>query len=66
MAGNVTDFQRPYTFKANGTYTAVGMQQAVTYVAGSTKREVEVPLTDNQKPVGVVTYQRVERNAGGC
>lgn len=63
MAGNVTGFQRPYTFKANATYATVGVQQAVKYVAGSA-REVEVPETDNEKCVGVVTYQYEDRDGG--
>lgn len=63
MAGNVTGFQRPFTFRENATYKTVGMEQAVTYKAGS-DREVEVPETDNQVPVGVVTYQYEDRDGG--
>jgi DNA-binding transcriptional regulator LsrR (DeoR family) len=61
MAGNITGFQRPFSFKANATYTTVGMEQAVTYVAGS-DRQVEVPMVDNQPPVGIVTYQYEDRD----
>lgn len=61
MSGVVTGFQRPYTFKANATYTTVGTDQAVVYVAGTT-RTVEVPTSDNQVPVGIVTYQYGDRD----
>lgn len=60
MAGNVTGFQRPYTFRANATYTTVGVDQAVVY--GATAREVQVPEEDNLVPVGVVTYQYEDRD----
>ena len=60
MAGNVTGFQRPYTFKANGTYSTVGTDQAVVY--GANAREAEVPESDNLKPLGVVTYQEESRD----
>lgn len=62
MAGVVTGFQRPYTFRANATYTTVGVDQAVVY--GSNPREVQVPETDNLPPVGVVTYQYEDRDGG--
>lgn len=62
MAGNVTGFQRPFTFRANATYKTVGTDQAVVY--GSNDREVEVPETDNLVPVGVVTYQFEDRDGG--
>lgn len=62
MAGNVTGFQRPFTFRANATYQTVGMQQAVVYKQGGADREVEVPETDNLRPVGVVTYQFEDRD----
>lgn len=55
--GNVTGFQRPYTFRQNATYKTVGLDQAVTYKVGAV-REVEVPENDNLKPAGVVTYQQ--------
>lgn len=61
MAGTVTGFQRPFTFRENATYKTVGMEQAVTYKVGN-PREVEVPETDNQVPVGVVTYQLEDRD----
>jgi len=61
MAGNVTGFQRPFTFRANGTYKTVGVDQAVKYVEGS-NREVEVPEQDNLPCVGVVTYQYEDRD----
>lgn len=60
MAGNVTGFQRPYTFRANATYTTVGVDQAVVY--GANAREVQVPEQDNLVPVGVVTYQYEDRD----
>lgn len=63
MAGNVTGFQRPYTFRANDTYETVGIDQAVKYVEGSA-REVEVPEQDNLPAVGVVTYQYEDRDGG--
>lgn len=62
MAGNVTGFQRPYTFRANDTYKTVGVDQAVVY--GSTMREVQVPEEDNLVPVGIVTYQYEDRDGG--
>lgn len=62
MAGTVTGFQRPFTFKANATYKTVGMEQAVVY--GSNPREVQVPENDNLVPVGVVTYQYEDRDGG--
>lgn len=61
MAGNVTGFQRPFTFRANETYKTVGVDQAVKYVEGS-PREVEVPEQDNLPCVGVVTYQYEDRD----
>lgn len=63
MAGNVTGFQRPFTFRANETYDTVGVDQAVKYVEGSA-REVEVPEQDNLPCVGVVTYQYEDRDGG--
>lgn len=60
MSGNVTGFQRPYTFRANATYKTVGVNQAVVYT--STMREVEVPEQDNMRPVGIVTYQFEDRD----
>lgn len=60
MAGNVTGFERPYTFRANDTYKTVGLDQAVVY--GSNDYEVEVPKEDNKVPVGVVTYQYEDRD----
>lgn len=62
MAGTVTGFQRPFTFIENATYKTVGMEQAVVY--GANPREVQVPLTDNLVPVGVVTYQFEDRSGG--
>ncbi|MCY7861132.1 hypothetical protein [Bacillus haynesii] len=62
MAGNVTGFQRPYTFRANETYKTVGIDQAVVY--SSTMREVEVPEQDNLTPVGIVSYQYEDRDGG--
>lgn len=62
MAGNVTGFQRPFTFRANATYDTVGTDQAVVY--GNNPREVEVPEQDNLVPVGVVTYQYEDRDGG--
>lgn len=62
MAGNVTGFQRPFTFEANGTYQTVGTDQAVVY--GSEMRKVQVPEEDNLLPVGVVTYQYEDRDGG--
>jgi len=62
MAGNVTGFQRPYTYRAGATYKTVGIDQAVVY--GSTPREVVVPETDNERPVGVVSYQYEDRDGG--
>ncbi|ALA07155.1 hypothetical protein SECTIM467_25 [Brevibacillus phage SecTim467] len=62
MAGTVTGFQRPYTFVENATYKTVGMEQAVVY--GANAREVQVPETDNLRPVGVVTYQYEDRSGG--
>src|SRR6185312_3898843 len=62
MAGNVTGFQRPFTFRANATHTTVGIDQAVVY--GSAIREVEVPEQDNLRPVGVVSYQYEDRDGG--
>jgi len=62
MAGNVTGFQRPYTFRENATYKTVGVSQAVTY--GDNAREVQVPESDNMPPVGVVTYQYEDRDGG--
>lgn len=62
MAGGVTGFQRPYTFKANATNETVGTEQAVVYSA--TMREVEVPEEDNLLPVGIVTYQYEDRDGG--
>lgn len=62
MAGTVTGFQRPFTFRANATHKTVGMEQAVVY--GDEVGTVEVPATDNLRPVGVVTYQ-YEDNDGG-
>lgn len=63
MAGNVTGFQRPFTFRANATYQTVGVDQAVKYVEGS-PREVEIPEEDNLPCVGVVTYQYEDRDGG--
>lgn len=63
MAGNVTGFQRPYTFRANDTYDTVGIDQAVKYVEGA-QREVEVPEEDNLPCVGIVTYQYEDRDGG--
>lgn len=63
MAGNVTGFQRPYTFRANATYKTVGIDQAVKYVEGA-QREVEIPETDNLPAVGIVTYQYQDRDGG--
>jgi hypothetical protein len=63
MAGNVTGFQRPYTFRANATYDTVGVNQAVAYVNGAA-REVEVPEADNLPAVGIVTYQYEDRDGG--
>lgn len=63
MAGNVTGFQRPFTFRENDVYKTVGMDDAVTYKAGS-DREVEVPKVDNAVPAGVVTYQYEDRDGG--
>ncbi len=63
MAGNVTGFQRPYTFRANATYTTVGIDQAVKYIEGN-PREVEVPEQDNLPAVGIVTYQYEDRDGG--
>lgn len=60
MAGNVTKFQRTYTFKPNATYKTVGLDQAVVYSVNM--RDVEVPEQDNLKPVGVVTYQFADRD----
>lgn len=62
MAGGVTGFQRPYTFRANDAYETIGTEQAVVYTG--TAREVEVPKTDNQIPVGIVTYQYEDRDGG--
>jgi hypothetical protein len=62
MAGTVTGFQRPFTFRANATYDTVGMEQAVVY--GANAREVQVPETDNLRPVGIVTYQYEDRDGG--
>lgn len=62
MAGNVTGFQRPFTFRANVTHETVGVDQAVVY--GANAREVEVPETDNLLPVGVVSYQYEDRDGG--
>jgi hypothetical protein len=62
MAGTVTGFQRPFTFKENATQKTVGMEQAVVY--GANAREVQVPEADNQVPVGVVTYQYEDRDGG--
>lgn len=62
MAGNVTGFQRPFTFRANATYETVGIDQAVVYTG--TAREVEVPETDNLVPVGIVSYQYEDRDGG--
>lgn len=62
MAGGVTGFQRPYTFRANATHDSVGTEQAVVY--GANMREVEVPESDNLVPVGVVTYQYEDRDGG--
>ncbi|MGG1263841.1 hypothetical protein [Brevibacillus laterosporus] len=64
MAGNVTGFQRPYTYRANATYKTVGVDQAVKYVTGSNGREVEVPEEDNLPAVGIVTYQYEDRDGG--
>ncbi|MBU8576358.1 hypothetical protein ACQKEX_15005 [Bacillus pumilus] len=55
MGGNVTGFQRTFSFKANETFKTVGPSQAVVYTG--TERYVEVPKEDNQLPVGIVTYQ---------
>lgn len=62
MAGAVTGFQRPFTFRANATYQTVGMEQAVVY--GANAREVQVPEVDNLPPVGIVTYQYEDRDGG--
>ncbi|MCY8196575.1 MULTISPECIES: hypothetical protein [Bacteria] len=62
MAGNVTGFQRPYTFRANETFTTVGIDQAVVY--SGKMREVEVPKEDNLIPVGIVSYQYEDRDGG--
>lgn len=62
MAGNVTGFQRPFTFRANEQFDTIGTDQAVVY--GSVMREVEIPTVDNQVPVGVVTYQYEDRDGG--
>ncbi|QNR70433.1 hypothetical protein IAQ67_28365 (plasmid) [Paenibacillus peoriae] len=64
MAGNVTGFQRTYTFRANATYSTVGIEQAVKYKSGANGREVEVPEQDNLPAVGVVTYQYEDRDGG--
>lgn len=62
MAQVVTGFQRPFTFKENATQKTVGMYQAVVY--GTEAGTVEVPEEDNQRPVGVVTYQYEDRDGG--
>lgn len=62
MAGGVTGFQRPFTFKANATQLTVGTEQAVIY--GDNAREVEVPEADNLIAVGIVTYQHEDRDGG--
>lgn len=64
MAGNVTGFQRTYTFRENATYKTVGVDQAVKYKDGAHEREVEVPLADNLPAVGIVTYQYEDRDGG--
>ena len=60
MAGNVTGFQRPFTFRATEGYETVGIDQAVVY--GNNMREVVVPSEDNLVPVGIVTYQYEDRD----
>lgn len=62
MAGNVTGFQRPYTFRKNDTFDTVGIDQAVVYTGVA--REVEVPEVDNEIPVGIVSYQYEDRDGG--
>ena len=62
MAGNVTGFQRSYTFRANGKHVTIGTDQAVVY--GATMREVVVPDQDNLVPVGIVSYQYEDRDGG--
>lgn len=62
MAGNVTGFQRPYTFRANDTFKTVGTDQAVVY--SDQMREVEIPEVDNLIPVGIVSYQYEDRDGG--
>lgn len=60
MAGVVTGFQRPYTFRASENFKTIGTDQAVVY--GAESREVVVPEQDNLLPVGVVTYQYDDRD----
>lgn len=55
MAGNVTGFQLTYKFAPSTTHPTVGVDQVVAY--GKNPKEVVVPVTDNEKAVGIVTYQ---------
>lgn len=55
MAGNVTGFQLTYKFVPSDTQPTVGVDQVVAY--GTNPNEVVVPTADNEKAVGIVTYQ---------